>query len=118
MAALLVDAGHDAIHVGAVGLLGRPDAEVMAAAGVDDRVVLSADTDFGELLARSRERLPSVVLLRRNPHSAEQQVAIVLAALIDVTADLEGGAMVIVDERRVRIRPLPIGRDGGSAGST
>ena len=111
MALLLVDAGHDALHVGDVGLLGHADTAVMDAARVDNRVVLSADTDFGGLLAGSGDRLPSVVLLRRSSHIAEQQVAVVLAALIDVEVDLERGAMVILDDRRVRIRALPIGSD-------
>ncbi len=61
VAELLSDAGHDAVHVGVVGLLGRPDTEIMEFALRDDRVVISADTDFGELLARSQASLPSVI---------------------------------------------------------
>lgn len=51
VAELLNEAGHDAVHVGDVGLLEKPDVEVMALAAVQARVVVSADTDFGELLA-------------------------------------------------------------------
>jgi predicted nuclease of predicted toxin-antitoxin system len=45
--------GHDAVHVGGRDLLGHTDREVMACATDEGRAVVSADTDFGELLARS-----------------------------------------------------------------
>jgi predicted nuclease of predicted toxin-antitoxin system len=62
----LTAAGHDAVHVGDLGLLGATDLEVMASAVESRRVVISADTDFGELLAKGGRRLPSVILLRRH----------------------------------------------------
>lgn len=47
----LGEGGHDAIHLGDLGLLGAADDLVMAAAAQAGRVLISADTDFGELLA-------------------------------------------------------------------
>jgi predicted nuclease of predicted toxin-antitoxin system len=51
----LAAAGHDAIHVDDHDLAGRPDEEVLAKAVSDSRVLLSADTDFGEILDRSND---------------------------------------------------------------
>lgn len=51
----LRNAGHDAIHVGDAGLLGATDEHVMSLAVAQARIVVSADTDFGELLARATE---------------------------------------------------------------
>lgn len=48
MTAVLADAGHDAVHVTALGLAGHIDDEVLAAARRERRVLVSADTDFGE----------------------------------------------------------------------
>jgi predicted nuclease of predicted toxin-antitoxin system len=73
VAALLVSAGHDAIHVGDLDMLGALDTEVMAAARRDGRSVVSVDTDFGELLAVGRHAEPSVALLRRAPHRPQEQ---------------------------------------------
>jgi len=73
VAALLVAAGHDAIHVGDLNLLGAPDTDVMAAARRDQRCVISVDTDFGELLAVGNHADPSVVLLRRTPHRPQDR---------------------------------------------
>ncbi len=47
----LEEGGHDAVHVGDLGLLGAVDTKVMLAAAESDRVLVSADIDFGELLA-------------------------------------------------------------------
>jgi predicted nuclease of predicted toxin-antitoxin system len=108
VARLLVDAGHDAVHVGNLGLLGRPDTDVMAAALESGRSVVSADTDFGELLAIGRHPGPSVVLLRRAPHRPDDQVKLVLAVLDQVEADLDAGAVVVLGGGRARVRRLPI----------
>lgn len=51
VARLLVDAGHDAIHVAACDLAGEPDERVLGKAAEEGRVLVSADTDFGEILA-------------------------------------------------------------------
>ncbi len=65
LGAVLRSAGHDAVAVAALDLCGVPDSIVMATAREQRRVLVSADTDFGEILAaRSNDRLPSVVLYR------------------------------------------------------
>ena len=79
----------------------------MASAVESARVLISADTDFGELLAKGGWRLPSVILLRRRHEPADQSAAI-LAALPDVEGSLASGAVVVITEDRVRIRMLPI----------
>ena len=72
VAGFLVAAGHDAVHVRDLDLLGGSDLAVMAAAIEANRVVISADTDFGELLAKGGRSLPSVILLRRRHDSVRQ----------------------------------------------
>lgn len=46
----LVAAGHDAVHTETLGLARADDEVVLQRAQADDRVVVSADTDFGDLL--------------------------------------------------------------------
>ncbi len=53
LSAYLRDAGHDVEHVRDHGLQAAPDEEVLHVASVHDRVLISADTDFGTLLART-----------------------------------------------------------------
>jgi hypothetical protein len=44
-------AGHNAVHVGEVLRLDAPDEDILEHAARDARVIVAADTDFGELLA-------------------------------------------------------------------
>ena len=51
-----------------IGLLTAPDHAILAHAASGALVIISADTDFGELLAVSGATRPSVVLLRSADH--------------------------------------------------
>jgi predicted nuclease of predicted toxin-antitoxin system len=62
LAEALLASGHDAVHVLAYGMEGASDPEVMRRAVDEDRAVMSADTDFGTILAATRATEPSVVL--------------------------------------------------------
>lgn len=105
---LLRMSGHDAVHLGDLDLLGAPDEDVMAAATREQRILLSADTDFGQLLAIGRHPGPSVVLFRRTAHRAEVQVGMLLANLATVEDALRKGAVVVITGEKVRFRSLPI----------
>jgi len=102
-------AGHDAVHVRELGRAGATDQELLVLAGEEDRVIVSGDTDFGELLARTNRARPSIVLLRRQSGRKAAQIAsLLLANLPAVEDDLVAGAIVVVDEDRLRIRRLPL----------
>lgn len=64
VAVLLAKQGHAALHVLTIDLGGGSDDRVLAAARQDGRVAVTADTDFGDLLALSGEPQPSVLVLR------------------------------------------------------
>lgn len=104
----LAEAGHDVIHVAELELLGAPDEAVLAAALARDRVLVTADTDFGTLLALAQDPWPSVLLLRVAGREATARAATIEAALAEVADALAAGALVVVEAGRFRIRDLPI----------
>jgi predicted nuclease of predicted toxin-antitoxin system len=108
MAVLLRAAGHDCAHVYELGLGGEPDEQVMAWADRENRILISADTDFGELLAMAPVVAPSVILLRRTEKTPESLAAIIIANLGQVTEDLEVGALVVIGDTKIRTRLLPM----------
>ena len=105
---LLADADHLVEHVRDLGMREAPDDVVLTAAKDAGAVLISSDTDFGELLARSNAAEPSVILLRRQEGRRASQIATLLVANLDAVADdLVAGAFVVLDDDRVRIRTLP-----------
>ncbi len=115
VARLLKEAEHDAIHVSEIGLLSAPDPEIMEAAAREHRVLLTADADFGALLALGSRATPSVVLLRSADHLRPSEQAELLAANLPLIAeDLEKGAIASLTRDRLRVRELPI--EEGSSG--
>jgi predicted nuclease of predicted toxin-antitoxin system len=112
VARLLREAGHDAAHVTEVGLGNTDDAEILDAAADGARAIVTADTDFGALLAARRTSSPSVVMLRSSDHlTPDEQARLVLAVLARVGDDLEQGAIASVTPERVRLRNLPVAPD-------
>lgn len=106
---LLTAGGHDATHVRDLGRSGATDETLFALAAAQKLVIISADTDFGDLLARTNAAGPSVILLRRQSSRRAAQIAALLLANLDtVSDDLDAGAIVVFDEDRIRIRSLPI----------
>ena len=101
VAVRLTAAGHDAAHVRDYGWQAAEVAVVFDRAAAEERVLVSADTDFGTLLAGGRAPSPSVVLLRRGPQRRPvEQVALLLGNLETLTAELQAGSVAVIEPDR------------------
>ena len=104
----LRQAGHDAAHVRDYGLAAEDDVVIFERAAEEDRVLISADTDFGTILALRKTPKPSVILFRLSIHHPDYQTRLLLANLSDFSADLERGCIAVFEDTRIRLRLLPI----------
>ena len=104
----LRDLGYDAVHLRDEGFHCLPDLEILAKAVAEERVVLTFDLDFGDLLAAGRHALPGTVIFRlrdARPAAVESRL---LPLLRSHGEALAGGAIAVVEESRFRLRSLPI----------
>ena len=101
--------GHDLVHLREQGLQTLPNGDIFEKAACEQRVVLSFDLDFGEILAASGQQVVSVVLFRLRNTRAAFVVQRLDAVLAQSSIDLLEGAIVVVEDGRHRVRKLPIG---------
>ena len=100
--------GYDAVHLHAQELGRMSDGDIPAKARGEERVLLTHDLDFGELLAASGRKLPSVIIFRLKDMRADNVNFHLFKILEKQTSALENGVVCSVTEGKVRIRELPI----------
>jgi len=100
--------GHDAKHLRDEGLHRLHDDEIFAKAKRENRIVLTFDLGFGDIVAAAGTALPSIIIFRlqdETPPNVNRRLEVVLR---EAATDLSQGAIISVDEARYRIRRLPI----------
>jgi predicted nuclease of predicted toxin-antitoxin system len=104
----LAEAGFEALHWSEIGSGSAPDTELMAWATEHGYVVVTADLDFGAILAATRGMSPSVVQVRSDILTRRSIGEAVVTAIRQAQQELVDGALVSVDPTRARIRILPL----------
>lgn len=111
VAAGLREKGHDAVHVRDHQRQEAEDPEILEWARNEGRVVVTADTDFGALSAFWNSSKPSIILFRaRRCRKPSQQLEILYSNLSELENELASGAIAVIEDRRIRVWRLPIGK--------
>jgi predicted nuclease of predicted toxin-antitoxin system len=100
--------GDDALHASTAGLATEDDSVILERAGIDDRIVVTADLDYPRLLALLKADRPGVILFRGGSYSDAEMLALLDRVLAQSdTLELER-SITVVDQHRIRRRSLPI----------
>jgi predicted nuclease of predicted toxin-antitoxin system len=96
--------GHDAAYV-RESAHGSDDQTVLQMAASQQRILITEDKDFGELVVRLKWPAFGIILVRINPSETPLKLAR-LRDLFQHHAHRLPGFFVVVDESRSRFRPL------------
>jgi predicted nuclease of predicted toxin-antitoxin system len=103
-------AGHDAVYVRDYAMQAAGDDAIFKRGKGENRILVSADTDFAVLPAVRAEARPSLILFRQAPNRRpERQAEFLLANLRAIEEPLGNGCVVVFDDARLRVRRLPVG---------
>src|SRR3954451_20898979 len=94
----LLSNGHQAVHLRDEGLQRLPDGEIFQKAGREQRIVLTFDLDFGEILAACAGQLVSVALFRLRNTRADFMIQRLADVLNQSSSDLSQGAIVVSED--------------------
>jgi predicted nuclease of predicted toxin-antitoxin system len=102
LATWLTEHGHDATAVGRDYPRSLPDDEILAIARREGRIIITNDTDFGELVFRERRPHAGVILLRLRTDTFAARCARLAGVLAGYAGETHG--FLVVTDSDVRVR--------------
>lgn len=104
----LSDGDMHTLHVGNIGAFAASDEEILELARRDGRIVVTLDADFHALLALSGASSPSVIRVRIEGLRGQDLAQLLRDTLSICHEELRQGALVTVQDKRIRLRLLPL----------
>jgi predicted nuclease of predicted toxin-antitoxin system len=101
-------AGYSVTHWLDCGDPGALDSEILYFAKEHGFVLLTHDLDFGAMLAATSGTSPSVIQIRARNLNPDLIANEVIAAIDQVTNEIQAGALLIIQPGSVRVRVLPL----------
>jgi predicted nuclease of predicted toxin-antitoxin system len=86
--------------------MGASDAEVIAKAASEQRILVTVDRDFGALVFSQRVAIPAGVAYLRFVPSSPEDMVVVLLDIVERSAIPLAGSFTVVERDRVRQRVL------------
>ena len=109
MHSTLTRLGHDVVSALDIGP-SAADEDLLALATEEQRILITEDKDFGELVFVRRLPHPSIIRFVEMPVS--EKVAAMLELLDRHEADMMAGAMIVVTRNRIRVRRVQTTSNG------
>lgn len=108
LAKWLNEKGHNAVHASDIGLYKTKDKDILDEARKHERIIITADLDFPQLLAISRAKDPGIILFRGGNYNELEMLELLKRVLDNIKEEKISNSIVVVDKFRIRRCPLPI----------
>ena len=105
VAELVSNAGHPTVRVDEQAMSGFADEAVIAVCMVEQRVLLTLDTDFLDSARFPPERFAGIIVLRPKRQNSLRIIEMVKQLIPLLAGESLSGKLWIVDDHRIRIRP-------------
>jgi predicted nuclease of predicted toxin-antitoxin system len=104
LAAVLRNAGHDALTVDDQGLRGASDSHLFDACIQEKRVLITLDTDFADIRAYPPGSHHGILVFRLARLDKQAVLSVVLRLLTALQEEEVGSNLWVVSEDRIRVR--------------
>jgi len=101
-------AGYDAMRVGEQMMSGTPDVDLAGICAEEGRVLVTADLDLSDLRQFPIAGRPGYIVVRLPDQARDRQVAIMRRILQLLVTHTLRDRLRIVDDKKVRVRTLPV----------
>ena len=98
----------DVVHAGEIDMHDATDSAILDRADVEDRSVVTLDSDFAKILAARRASSPSVIHIRIDRLDRERMTRLLRHLIPAINDELQRGVIATVTESGTRIRTLPL----------
>ncbi len=96
-------------HLRDEGLQRLSDRNILAKATTENRVTLTFDLDFPEIVALSPDVFTSVIIFRLRHPKSTTVIRRLEATVPSIETALINGAIVVIEDAHFRVRPYPFG---------
>lgn len=103
-AAVLAAAGHDTESVYSEGLEGAPDRRLIAVCKREQRILITLDYDFSNILIYPPEKHEGIIVLRVEQQNKENVINLIKKLLPILSKEMILGHLWIVEENKIRVR--------------
>ena len=107
-AGFLIENGIEAVHWSYIGSPDDSDTAIFDYAKTHGYTIFTNDLDFGFILAITHGKKPSVIQTRTGVLGADKIGGIVVNAIKLLAVDIENGALVTIDQHKIRVNLLPL----------
>jgi predicted nuclease of predicted toxin-antitoxin system len=101
---LLIANGHDVVRLREIAPINSSDEDVLALAVLNNRILVTNDLDFGDIVRYPPEAHHGVILLRIRPETEREVHQLLLRMLLELDPGKIRRCLIVIDRNKYRLR--------------